>query len=157
MPLITNTRPSCSFTWLWPRRLLAINGSVVHTLVDGSKISAVSCAVFSAAKAIDADTQSYWATDDGVTTATLELGFGKEVEFNRFLAQEPIALGQRVKKFSLHIWHNGAYEPIAQQTTIGYKRLLRFPTVKTSKLKFTIDAAKACPAINQLAVYYVSQ
>lgn len=110
-------------------------------------------ATFGAAKATDADANSYWATDDSVTAASLELDFGKEVEFNRFLAQEQIALGQRVKKFSLQVWKNGAYETIAQQTTIGYKRLLRFPTVKTSKLKFMIEAAKACPTINNIAVY----
>ncbi|MBI1765039.1 MAG: alpha-L-fucosidase [Acidobacteria bacterium] len=110
-------------------------------------------AVFSAAKATDADANSYWATDDGVTAAALELDFGREVEFNRFMAQEQIALGQRVKKFSLQIWQNGAYETIAQETTIGYKRLLRFPAVKTSKLKFMIEAAKACPVINNVAVY----
>jgi alpha-L-fucosidase len=92
-----------------------------------------------------------------VTAASLELDFGQEVEFNRFLAQEPIALGQRVKKFSLQIWQNGAYETIAQQTTIGYKRLLRFPTVKTSRLRFSIEAAKACPTINNLAVYHAPQ
>ncbi len=109
--------------------------------------------VFGAAKATDADANSYWATDDGVAIASLELDFGKEVEFNRFLAQEQIALGQRVKRFSLHVWRNGAYETLAQQTTIGYKRLLRFPAVKTSKLRFSIEAAKACPAINNLAVY----
>lgn len=110
-------------------------------------------ALFGAAKATDADLNSYWATDDGVTSASLELDFGKEVEFNRFMAQEQIALGQRVKQFSLQVWKNGAYEIIAQQATIGYKRLLRFPTVKTSKLKFTIEAVKACPVINNIAVY----
>jgi alpha-L-fucosidase len=72
------------------------------------------------------------------------------------LLQEPIALGQRVKKFSVHIWRKGAYEIIAQHTTIGYKRLLRFPVVKTGKLKLSIEAARACPLINTLAVYHVT-
>ncbi len=59
---------------------------------------------FNAEKTIDGDAATYWATDDGVATASLELDFGREVEFNTFLAQENIALGQRVKKFSLEIW-----------------------------------------------------
>jgi hypothetical protein len=40
-----------------------------------------------------------------------------------------------------------------QATTIGYKRLLRLPLVKTTKLKLTIEAAKAGLTINYIAVY----
>ena len=110
-------------------------------------------AVFSADKATDNNAQSYWATADGVTEAALELDFGAEVELNRLQIQEHIALGQRVKKFSVSIWRNGTYETIASATTIGFKRLLRLPLVKTNKLKLTIEAAKACPTINNVAAY----
>src|SRR5262245_34674786 len=108
---------------------------------------------FNAEKTIDGAAATYWATDDGATTASLELDFGREVEFNTFLAQENIALGQRVKKFSLEIWGGGGWETVARQTTIGYKRILRFPAAKTAKLKFTIEAAKACPTITNIEVY----
>src|SRR5262245_64695632 len=53
---------------------------------------------FNAEKTVDGNATTYWATDDGVTSASLELDFGREIEFNTFLAQEDIALGQRVKK-----------------------------------------------------------
>lgn len=108
---------------------------------------------FNAEKTVDGDPKTYWATDDSVTAASLEIDFGREIEFNAFLAQESIALGQRVKKFSLQIWNGGGWETIAQQTTIGYKRILRFPAVKTGKLKFNIEAAKACPTITNIEVY----
>lgn len=108
---------------------------------------------FNAEKTIDGDATTYWATDDGVTAASLEFDFGRETEFNTFLAQENVALGQRVKKFSLEIWGGGGWETVARQSTIGYKRTLRFPAVKTSKLKFTIEAAKACPTITNVEVY----
>jgi alpha-L-fucosidase len=108
---------------------------------------------FGAGKAIDGDPKTYWATNDGATAASLELDFGREVEFNNFLAQENIALGQRVKKFSLEIWKGSGWETIARQTTIGYKRILRFPAVKTNKLRFNIEAAKACPTITNIEVY----
>ncbi len=108
---------------------------------------------FGAGKAIDGDARTYWATNDGVTAASIELDFGREVEFNNFLAQENIALGQRVKKFSLEIWNGTGWETIARQTTIGYKRILRFPAVKTNRLRFNIEAAKACPTITTIEVY----
>src|SRR5215470_2119978 len=108
---------------------------------------------FSAEKTIDGKATTYWATDDSVTSASIELDFGRETEFNTFLAQESVALGQRVKKFSLEIWNGGGWENIARQTTIGYKRILRFSAVKTVKLKFNIEAAKACPTITNIEVH----
>ncbi|MBO0861301.1 MAG: alpha-L-fucosidase [Chloracidobacterium sp.] len=108
---------------------------------------------FDAEKTIDGNASTYWAADDGVTSASLELDFGREVEFNTFLAQENIALGQRVKMFSLEIWGEGGWETVSRQTTIGYKRILRFPTVKTARLKFNIEAARACPTITNVEIY----
>jgi alpha-L-fucosidase len=108
---------------------------------------------FNAEKTIDGNAATYWAADDGVTTASLELDFGREVEFNSFLAQENIALGQRVRKFSLEIWNGAGWESIARQTTIGYKRILRFPAVRTARLKFNIETAKACPTITNVEIY----
>src|SRR5262249_1085667 len=43
---------------------------------------------FDAEKTVDGNAATYWATDDGVTAASLELDFGREVEFNTFLSQE---------------------------------------------------------------------
>ena len=108
---------------------------------------------FSADKVLDGKFETYWATDDGVTKASLTLDFGREVEFNRLLLQENIALGQRVKKFSIQIWNGREFETISNQTTIGYKRILRFPTVKTSKVKLVIEDAKASPTISTLEIY----
>jgi len=103
---------------------------------------------------LDGSPKTYWATNDGITSASLEIDFGREIDFNRFLVQENIAFGQRVKKFSLQIWNGKSWEAIARQTTIGYKRILRFPTVKTRKLKFVIEDAKACPTITNLEIYH---
>ena len=108
---------------------------------------------FNPANTIDGNPNTYWATDDSVTSASIEFDFEREIEFNTFLAQENIALGQRVKKFSLEIWNGSGWEFIARQTTIGHKRILRFPKVRTAKLKFNIDEARACPTITNIEVY----
>ena len=88
-----------------------------------------------------------------MTKAWLEIDFGREIEFNRFVAQENIALGQRVKKLSLRVWKNERYETIAQQTTIGYKRILVFPVVRTRKLQLVIEESKASPMITNVEVF----
>lgn len=108
---------------------------------------------YAANKATDNDLNSYWATNDEEKTASLTLDFGKTTSFNRFLVQEPIALGQRVKSFSLEAFVNGKWTEIAKETTIGYKRILRFATVEATKLRLNILDSKSCPLISNIEIY----
>ncbi|MBK8314930.1 MAG: alpha-L-fucosidase [Acidobacteria bacterium] len=110
-------------------------------------------AQFSPAKALDSDRNTFWATDDGVKQASLELDFGRETEFNTVLIQENIALGQRVKKFSVEVWDGKNWLNVSSQTTIGHKRIVRFPAVKTQKLRIAIEDSRACPTISNLEIY----
>ena len=128
------------------------NTNLAHGKIAATNVRGKS-SIYGAEKVLDGNQKTYWATDDGVTSAMLELDFGKDVAFNRFLVQENIALGQRVKKFSLQIWNGTTWRTITSQTTIGYKRILRFPNVKTRKLRFVIEDAKACPTITNIEIY----
>ena len=112
---------------------------------------------YGADKAIDNDKESYWATDDDVTTASFTIDFGAPTTFNRFMAQEHIRLGQRVKTFTLEALVDGEWKELDKQTTVGYKRILRFPTVKATKLRFNITDSKACPLISNIGVYDAPQ
>lgn len=112
---------------------------------------------FSAKKAIDSAKNSYWATDDSVLTASLTFNFKEPKKINRFLAQEYIRLGQRVRSFTLEAQINGEWQEIASETTIGYKRILRFPTVETDKIRFTVTDAKACITISNLEFFYADE
>ncbi|MBR3096744.1 MAG: alpha-L-fucosidase [Bacteroidales bacterium] len=94
---------------------------------------------------------------DTVTT----LVFKRPVSFNRFLAEEDIALGQRVKKFSLEAMVDGEWVPLQDElaergdglTTIGHRRIICFPTVTATKLRFTVTVAKARPVIKKIGLY----
>ena len=87
--------------------------------------------------------------------------FKKPTSFNRFVAEEDIRYGQRVKKFTLEALVDGAWQPLKDElvengdglTTIGHRRIICFPTVKATKLRFTITGTKAEPLIKKLAVY----
>jgi len=94
----------------------------------------------------------------GLTTT---VSFRRPTEFNRFVAEEDIALGQRVKKFSLEALVDGAWLPLTDElaedgdglTTIGHRRIICFPTVKASKFRFTIVDTKAEPVIKKIGLY----
>ncbi len=108
---------------------------------------------YGAANAVDNNKDTYWATNDKVTTASLTIDFGKPILFNRFMAQEYIRLGQRVRAFTVEAFVDGNWKEVANATTIGYKRILRFPSVEATKVRFNITDSKACPVISNIGVY----
>ena len=108
---------------------------------------------FGADLAIDKNKNTYWATDDNIINPSLTINFPSAVSFNRLLLQEYIALGQRVKSFTVEAFVNGVWKEIEKQTTIGYKRILRFPTVTATKIRINITDAKCAPLISNVEVY----
>ena len=89
------------------------------------------------------------------------IDFGKPTAFNRFVAEEDIRYGQRVKKFSLEAEINGKWQPLKDAlveqgdglTTIGHRRIICFPTVNATRLRLTILDAKCQPIIKRTSVY----
>ncbi|HCE57536.1 MAG TPA: alpha-L-fucosidase [Prolixibacteraceae bacterium] len=108
---------------------------------------------YKAGNITDGNPKTYWTTDDEIVSASVTIDFGQPAEFNRILLQEYIPLGQRVKQFSVEAYINMEWKPIANQTTIGRKRILRFQNVTASKLRLTIEDAKASPVISNIEVY----
>ena len=112
---------------------------------------------FGAAATTDGNNDTYWATADDVTSATIQFNIPRQ-KVNRMMLQEYIALGQRVQEFTVDYRDaQGTWQPVnagEETTTIGYKRLLRFPTVETDGLRITIVKSRACPCIANIEAYY---
>ena len=109
------------------------------------------CCGFSA---IDGDYDTYWATDDSMTTAWVELQFYQPQTFNRVMLQEYIPLGQRVERFHVEVEdENGTWRTIAEETTIGYKRIVLAETVTTKKVRIVIDKSRACIVLNRVGLF----
>jgi alpha-L-fucosidase len=136
----------------------ALKADFETDLVFGKKVIASNyrgkAKKFRASLVNDHNGETYWATDDSVLQASLTIDLGQSCVFNRFLVQEYIPLGQRVKKFRLEALTDGIWQTIAEETTIGYKRILRFPDVTATQIRFTIEDAKACPVISNLQLFH---
>ncbi len=72
------------------------------------------------------------------------------------MLQEQIAQGQRIEKFELDALVDGHWKPIAKATTIGYKRLLRFPAVTAQKVRLRILQSRDCPTIREFGLFKAS-
>jgi len=107
---------------------------------------------YSPSMLLDNDPETYWAANDGVLQASLEIGYEKPVEISAVLLREYIRLGQRIRSFSIEVLVGGEFKEIAAGTTIGNRRIVRFPVVETTKLRINLDA-KAPPVISTVEVY----
>jgi alpha-L-fucosidase len=101
----------------------------------------------------DGNPETYWATDDGITTASAEITFKKAARVKYVVLQEFIKLGQRVKTFTIEAYSRGAWRPLASGTTIGYKRILRVEPTEAEKIRINITGSKACPLLSNVEVY----
>jgi alpha-L-fucosidase len=112
--------------------------------------------VCGAGKLVDGDSATYWAADNGITAAVLEFTWEQPRTFDRALIMENIRLGQRVKSFELEAWDGQSWQPVAKGTTIGYKRLLRFPAVTAARVRLAIRDARGAPALSEFGLFKAS-
>lgn len=112
---------------------------------------------FSGSAVTDSLYDTYWATKDDVTKATITFKLSKATKMNRLMLQEYIPLGQRVSSFIIE-YFNGkewlAVNPHEETTTIGYKRIVRFETITTNRIRVRFLNARGSICINRIAAFY---
>lgn len=85
-------------------------------------------------------------------SVTLDVKKGAKV--NTIMVQEDIAKGQRVESFKAELLIGGQWIEIGRGTTIGYKRLLRFPATEAEKVRVTIESTRRTAEISRIGLYY---
>ena len=90
------------------------------------------------------------ATSGSETVYTLK----SKSEINLVMLQEDITKGQRVEAFTVEALTDNGWKEVGKGTTIGYKRMLRFPAVNANKLRVRIDECRLTAYVSQVAAYY---
>lgn len=86
---------------------------------------------------------------------SIELSFPKPTTINRVVLQEDVArFSERVEDLALDVWANGQWQQVAQAPNIGFKRILRFPDVTTTKIRLRILKTRNSPALAEVSVHY---
>ena len=91
------------------------------------------------------------------TTATIVYTLAGMRTFDILLLQENIRIGQRVERFVLECPDKDGWKTIAEGTTIGYKRLLRFPPVTTNKVRLRILSSRGNPTLAEFGLYKLAE
>lgn len=106
--------------------------------------------------ATDGDWDTYWATEDSIPHGSITLTLPQKQAVNRLMIQEYIPLGQRVISFRVEYLDNGKWQTVEtseRMTTVGYKRLLRFKTVETERIRVVFEKAKGPLCINNIEAF----
>jgi hypothetical protein len=104
-------------------------------------------------QALDDDDGTYWATDDGVTHAQLELDTEGALEINAVELKEATGMIGRVQGYRVDGMVEGAWKTLAEGTSIGDDKVLRFPRTTVWKVRLTISRSAPGPAIRKLGLY----
>ena len=135
----------------WLKQTFAVN------LAKGAKAKASNVRGnderYAAVHMLDDDRFSYWATDDDVTAAELELDLNGEKTFNVVRLRENIKLGHRVDEFAVDIWRNNQWVEFGKGVGIGAQRLLRGQPVVTDKIRLRISKSAANPCISEVGLF----
>jgi alpha-L-fucosidase len=126
---------------------LALGATAAASNVRGGASS------FGARLVNDGKPATYWAADDGVTSASVTLTLRRPARFERVVLQEYLRLGQRVEAFTIEAETDGRWKAIAEGTTIGHKRIVRCEPTTAARVRVTITRARACPTLATVAVY----
>ena len=121
---------------------------------------------YEAKNMIDHNKNTYWATNDSVTHATITFTWRTPQTVRYVDLMEYIRKGQRVRKFHVEVSEDGKiWQPVAKgctTTTIGYKRIIPLngstsnsygTGYKAKALRVIIDDSKACPLLHTVKIF----
>lgn len=104
-------------------------------------------------QATDPRPGTFWATNDGTTTASLTVDFDEPRSFTVVELREPIAHGQRIARHRVDAWDGAGWVPVVSATTVGYRRLHRTERTTTTRVRLVVEEALAPPALSQFSLY----
>jgi alpha-L-fucosidase len=106
-----------------------------------------------AAKAVDGDPATRWATDAGTKQAWLEVDLGKPVAIGRVAIDECVEWGKRVKRFEVQVKEGDAWKAILTGTTIGRTFTKKIKPVTARFVRLNILEAGEGPTIFEFGVF----
>lgn len=77
----------------------------------------------------------------------------KPKAFNRLVLQEDLHLGQRIAAFTVEARVEGQWETVAEETTVGFKRIVLLPDVTADAVRVRVDESLAKPYLCSIALY----
>lgn len=108
---------------------------------------------FGGEKAVDGDANTFWEADR-TNNVALELDMEGPVDINALSLEEAVGMTGRVQEYKVEGQVNSEWKLLSQGTTIGERKVDRFPTTTVWKVRLTILNAMDVPAIREFGLYF---
>lgn len=135
---------------------LSVRG-VGQSLTTGRKVTASNVyqnnSGYGAAKAVDDDDYTRWATDGSIGPCWLEVDLGKSETFDRALIDECVDFGVRVKAFDLQYRDGDKWRTFQSGRAIGPNLVLKFDPVTARVVRLNITDGQGGPTINEFQLF----
>ncbi|MGL4993442.1 MAG: alpha-L-fucosidase [Bacteroidales bacterium] len=99
---------------------------------------------------IDGDMNTFIELNTG---SYVEVVFPRETKFNRIMLCENITNGQSVKRFTIEALIDKKWQIIDSQTTIGYKRILRYPELSAKAIRVKLEESHTKIELSTLEIF----
>lgn len=106
---------------------------------------------------IDQSYETFFTTKGKDTTTTIEFTLPAAKTFDVLSLQENISIGQRVEKFVLEYKDGTEWKQIAEGSTVGYKRLLKFNAVTAKQIRLHILSSRLNPTLSSFGIYKLAE
>ncbi|AZA80465.1 alpha-L-fucosidase [Chryseobacterium lactis] len=133
-----------------------VKETFAHNLAKGATVQASNTRdkTHAATTLLDGDKQSFWATEDKVHEASLEINLPSPRTFDIISLQEFIPLGQRIEAYYIEVFKDNTWKKIYEGTSIGAKRLIKLDKpITTSKLRLNITKSPVCITLSEIGLY----
>jgi alpha-L-fucosidase len=102
---------------------------------------------------LDCDLTTFWQAKEPSCEVEMRLASAKEI--NRVVVREAVEkVGQRIAEHAVDVWLDGKWQEVAKGKTVGFRKILRFPAVKTERIRLRVMKARMAPALASLEVYH---
>ena len=91
---------------------------------------------------------------NGTSGTVRQYDIQKDALVNAFMIQEGISKGQRIESFLVEAYKDGSWIHMAEGTTVGYKRLVRFSDTRPERIRVTIRSARGVANVAAVGLFY---
>lgn len=107
----------------------------------------------SLAPIIDGDVDTFWSAPADSHSATIELSFDAPVTFDRALTMEWLAAGQAIEIYSILAFTGGHWTTLYTGTSVGHKKIDKFPRTTATRVRLVIITAAAPPRLREFQLF----
>ena len=91
---------------------------------------------------------------NGTSGTVRQYDIQKDALVNAFMIQEDISKGQRIESFLVEAYKDGSWIHMAEGTTVGYKRLVRFSDTRPERIRVAIRSARRVANVAAVGLFY---